>query len=243
MPIGFNDAEPQRTFEPIPDGQFCRILLQIKAGGYSYPGCEKMDEGLFRTPKNADAAVTLECELTVLEGLYQHRKFTEYWTVAGGSLDDKGKSKGWNITKTRIRAIIESNQNIRPDDVSPQATATRQINGFIELQNISFFAKIGIDPGNDYTDEATGATKTGFDKNKIDRVVTPDMVEYADLAAGKPVEPKPSSRKNKPAGATTPSAARSWGAPAQLPLDATKASSAPAQAAPAGPRPSWLNRG
>jgi hypothetical protein len=240
--FNLNDAEPQKTFEPIPDGQFARLLLQMKPGGYSYAGCEKMDEGLFRKPKEADAAVTMECELTVVSGPYKHRKFTEYWTVYGGKLDEKGHSTGWNMTKTRIRAMIESNQNIRPDDMGAQAVATRQINGFAELQNIEFFAKVGIDPGNEYIDQMTGATKMGFDKNKIDYIVTPDKPEYADLAAGKEVEPKPSGRAHKPtAAAPGAPAAKGWGADRQSSLPGT----APAQpqAQPSGPapqKPSWL---
>jgi len=246
MPIGFNDAEPQKTFEVIPDGTFCKLLLQIKPGRYTIPGGETMDNGLFREPKEAGAAVTMECEFTVLDGPYKHRKFVEYWTVSGGALDEKGHSKGWNITKTRIRAAIESNQGLRSDDQSAQAVATRQINGFAELNNLSFFAKIGVDPGEPYTDQMTGAQKMGFDKNKIDRIITADMVEYADLAAGKPVEPKPSSRARK-AAEQPAHPGRSWGGPDQanaktpeLPLNTTAA--APGGPTTTGPKPAWLNR-
>ena len=246
MAIGFNDAEPQKTFEVVPDGTFTRLLLQIKGGGFSLPANHPFhsaaDEGLFRRPKDVDAAVTMECELTVVSGRYKHRKFTEYWTVSGGAADDKGQSKGWPITKTRIRAMIESNQNIRPDDMGAQAVATRNISAFSDLQNIEFFAKIGVEPGNDYLDQMTGATKTGFDKNKIDYIVTPDKPEYADLAAGKEVEPKPSGRAHKPA-ATAPgaTATKGWGADRQavLPGTVTAQSQAQPTAAPVQ-KPSWL---
>ena len=246
MPINVNDADPQRTFEVIPDGTFAKLLLQIKPGKFTMQGSDPMDNGLFREPKEVDGAVTMECELTVLEGQYAHRKFSEYWTVAGGALDDKGHSKGWNMTKTRIRAAIESNQGIKPDDMSEQARATRQINGFAELNNVWFFAKIDVEPGNDYTDQMTGEVKHGFDKNKIGRVVTPDMVEYADLVAGKPVEAKPSRRQHKASTAAAQPAtpARSWGSqpqakPAELPL--TPAPGAPTPAT-ARPKPSWLSK-
>jgi hypothetical protein len=248
MPLDMNDAAPQKTFEVIPDGVFAKVLLQVKGGGYTLPGADAADNGLFRTPKSEGSAVTMECEFTVLEGPYAHRKFIEYWTVAGGDVDDKGHSKGWNISKTRIRAAIESNQGIKPDDMGPQAVATRRINNFSELQNLWFFAKIGVDFGNEYADPMTGAMKMGFDKNKIDRIITPDMVEYADMAAGKPVEPKPSGRQRKAAGATASAPgnapARSWGGapaaakPAELPLGPT-----PPIGGTASPKPSWLNKG
>ena len=244
--MNLNTAEPQKTFEVIPDGTFVKILLQIKAGGFNLPGAEAMDAGLFKTSKSSDA-VMLECEMTVLEGPYAHRKFTDHWTVAGGSLDEKGNSKGFNITKTRMRAAIESNQNIRPDDMGAQAVATRQINGFKELDGITFFAKIKVDPGEPYVDQATGQEKQGFDRNSLDRIVTPDMVEYADLAAGKPVEAKPrgAARIGKSPGAATPAAGRSWGSPpaAQpgLPLGQTgQSAAAAATPAPAANKPAWL---
>lgn len=247
MPIGLNDAEPQKTFEVIPDGTFVKLLLQIKPGGYTLPGGEVADAKLFRQPKSADAAVTMEIELTVMEGTYIHRKWTEYWTVAGGALDEKGHSKGWNITKTRLRAAIESNQGLRSDDASPQAVAARQINNFAELNNVWFYAKVGIDPAEPYNDPMTGEIKPGFDKNRLDRIVTADMVEYADLVAGKPVEAKPAHRRAKPAAAGEPVVpARNWGGPpqtakpAELPLggagNAQTATTAPAAT------PSWLRK-
>lgn len=246
MGFDLNSADKQRTFEPIPDGQFCKLLLQIKPNGQSFAGCEKIDEGLFKFGTTTDA-IMLECEFTVLEGPYVHRKFVEHWTVAGGALDDKGHSKGFSITKTRMRAAIESNQNIRPDDESPQAKATRQISGFKDLDGITFFAKIKEDPGQEYTDRQTGAVKMGFPQNGIDRIVTPDMAEYADLAAGKPVEPKPRSKAHigakTAAGAPAP-AARSWGAakPAELPLAQTTQAAGQPAATPAVNKPAWLRK-
>ena len=241
MAFDLNTADKQRTFEPIPDGVFAKLLMQIKPNGQSFPGCEKIDEGLFKFGTRSDA-IMLECEFTVLEGPYVHRKFVEYWTVSGGALDDKGHSKGFNITKTRMRAAIESNQNIRPDDESQQAKATRQISGFKDLDGITFYAKINEEPGQPYTDAQTGAEKMGFPQNGIDRIVTPEMAEYADLAAGKPVEPKPRAKAHigaKAAGAPAP-AARSWGAkPAELPLN--QPAQAPA-AAPAVNKPAWLRK-
>lgn len=247
MTFDLNNADKQRTFEPIPDGTFAKILMQIKPNGQSFRACEKMDEGLFKFGTNSDA-IMLECEFTVLEGPYVHRKFVEHWTVAGGALDDKGNSKGFNITKTRMRAAIESNQGIRPDDESAQAKATRQISGFKDLDGITFYAKIKEEPGQPYTDRQTGAEKMGFAQNGIDRIVTSDAAEYADLVAGRPVEPKPRANshigRTKAAEAPTP-AARSWGAakPAELPLGGgqpAQATTAPATAAVN--KPAWLRK-
>ena len=252
MNMDLNTADKQRTFDPIPDGSFCKVLLQFKPGGFTLPGCAAMDNNLFKSSQRSDA-VMLECEITVIQGPHEHRKFNEFWVVSGGNLDDKGNSKGFNITKTRMRAAIESNMGIRPDDESQQARAARQISGFSDLNNITFWAKIGVDPGEPYTDQQTGQQRVGFDKNKIDRIVTPDMAEYADLAAGKEVAPKPSGAKRisvQSAGGAPAPQARSWGdqpdAQPGLPLAAQgqPAITQPTQTAPTehAKKPAWLNR-
>lgn len=195
--LNLNDAPRQRNFDPIPDGSFVRLVMNYKAGGADLPDCDQKDKGLFKNSKSSDA-VMLECEFTVDGGPHAHRKWAEHWTVAGGNLDEKGNSKGWNMTKQRIRAMIESAANIKPDDESPDAKAGRMVPNFKELDGIPFYAKIRVEEGEDYID-AEGQTKKGFDKNLIDRIVTPDMEEYAPLVRGETVAPKPSGRSTKKA--------------------------------------------
>ena len=242
--LNLNEAEKQKNFDPIPDGTFLKLMLQFKAGGASFQGCEAADNGLFKNSKTSDA-VLLECEFTVIsKGPYEHRKWTEHMTVTGGSVDDKGNSKGGNMTRQRIRAMIESASNIRPDDESPEAKAGRMIPNYGALDEIPFYAKVRIEEGEDYTDQTTGEMKKGFDKNVIDRIVTPDMEEYAPLVRGEIVPPKPSGGRSKAkaaAGAGADAAAPRWkkdGAPA-----ATEGPHNPAPAAAGAAetnKPKWL---
>ena len=65
----------------------------------------------------------LDCEFTVVEGPYARRKFWQNFTVAGGKLDEKGQSKGWNISKSTFRAMVDSALGLDPKDESPAAKA------------------------------------------------------------------------------------------------------------------------
>jgi len=197
--LNMNEAEKQKNFDPIPDGSFVKLMLNFVGQGHSFPGCEEADKGMFKPAKDSTSdVVTLECEFTVVSpGPYEHRKWKEWWVVYGGAVDERGSSKGWNFTKQRIRAMIESASNIRPDDESAEAKATRMIPNFTELDGCPFYAKIYVEEGTPYFDVETQTEKKGFDKNLIDRIVTPDMEEYAPLVRGETVPPKPSGRGKK----------------------------------------------
>lgn len=249
MSLDMNTAEKQRNFDPLPDGSFVKLLLQFKGGGADLPGHNAPnDKGLFKNSRTSDA-VMLECEFTVMTaGPFQHRKWSEHWTVAGGAVDDKGNSKGGNMTRQRIRAMIESAAGIRPDDESPEAKAVRVIPDYATLHDCPFYAKVRVEEGEDYQDQATGENKKGFDKNVIDRIVTPDMEEYAPLVAGQPVAPKPSGRggRAKPAGDAAAGAQTGqprWKteAPSQAALPGTADAPATEAAKPVG-GPKWLNK-
>ena len=83
-----------------------------------------MDAGLLKASQSSDAKM-LDCEFTVVEGPYARRKFWQMFTVAGGKLDDKGQSKGWNISKSAFRAMIDSALGLDPKDESPAAKQKR----------------------------------------------------------------------------------------------------------------------
>jgi hypothetical protein len=204
-----NDAGEQMRFgNLIPDGAFLKVQLNFKRGGENLPNMDAADNGLFSTSKSSDA-IGIQAELTVLEPAdYAHRKIFEWWTVSGGSLDDKGISKGWNITKARLRAVLESATNTNPKDESPQAKANRQISAFSVLENCPFYAKVTVEIGND----REGGGKYP-DKNKLDYVVTPADPEYAPLRAGQKVDPKPRNAPHAPAAAK--GAAPAWSGGAQ----------------------------
>ena len=158
----FNDAD--RQFDLIPDNTIAPLIMHIKPGGQG-------DGGWLRPSQTSDAMM-LECELTVLEGPFARRKIFQYMVVSGGSLNEKGESKAGNITRSNLRAILESARNIRPDDMSPEAAQKRCCpGGYADFNGICFVAKIGIEKG-----------QNGYnDRNKIKTVITPDMEGYAPI--------------------------------------------------------------
>lgn len=246
MAIDVSDAPEQRSGELIPDGTFVKCTIHIRPGGYNMPGADQIDTNLFTASKSSDA-IMIDGEFTVLTGEYQNRKWFENMVVAGGGVDDKGVSKGWNMTKTRIRAMLDSAIGLDPKDNSDATKAKRIIGGFKHLDGIPFYAKLTIEQGGD----KPGGGKYS-DKNVIDRVVVFGDAEYADLVAGKPVAAKPrySSGSAKPSGAPAAAAAPAWGnaastgptvtaAPAAAP--SMPSASAASVTSPSSAGPSWLN--
>ena len=115
---------PSRRLPPvgelIPDGTFAKVKMTIRPGGVN--GSTPIDAGLLKASQSSDAKM-LDCEFTVVAGPYARRKFWQNFTVAGGKLDEKGQSKGWNISKSAFRAMIDSALGLDPKDESPAAKA------------------------------------------------------------------------------------------------------------------------
>jgi hypothetical protein len=239
-----NDAQPQLppVGELIPDGAFARVRMTIRPGGLN--GAIPADAGVLKASNSSDAKL-LDCEFTVVEGPYARRKFWQTFTVAGGKLDDKGQSRGWNIAKSAFRAMIDSALGLNPKDDSAAAKAKRVIQGLKQLDGIAFVARIMIEP----------ASNANYkDANKLANVVTPDEPQYAAVLRGESVPPEPVNakpRKVEAAAVTTPAwatpapeaGALPWAAetPAASPASPTAVLAAPTTApAPSG-APAWLN--
>jgi hypothetical protein len=232
--MDFNDVGEERRFgQVIPDGTFVKLVMNIRPGGANAPNQDAADNGLFRASDKSDA-IMLECELTVTwPAEYEHRKIFERLTVHGGQLDDKGASKGWNIAKQRLRAILESATGTSKKDTSAQAKANRTIANFQAFENCPFFAKLTVetDPDGKYPP-----------KNIIDYVVTADDPEYALMKAGQNPEPKPRYSSGKAAPGQGKAAAGTGPAWAAKPGESPQPTSAPAPApqAPTAPKPAWM---
>ena len=158
----YNDAD--RQFDLIPDNTVAPMIMHIKPGGQG-------DGGWLRASQNSDAMM-LECEFVVLEGPFARRKIFQFMVVSGGKQNEKGESIAGGITRSNIRAMLESARNVRPEDMSPEATQKRCCpGGWADLEGLCFVAKIGIEKG-----------QNGYnDKNKIKAVITPDMKEYMPI--------------------------------------------------------------
>jgi hypothetical protein len=254
-----NDAPPQRDNEPIPDGTFVKLVMGIRPGAFTLVDekgerlLDPMDDGLLRASNSSDASM-IDCEFTVAGGQYDTRKVFQMYTVAGGTLDEKGNSKAWSITKSTLRAIIESAIGLDPGDMSEKAKASRKFQGFKQLDGIEFYARLDVEPGQPIIDKATGQP-TGRNyppKNVIGRVLTVKDAEYAALRAGQDVAAKPKGSAPAAAGngraAAASSAQPAWAKATPSDPTLAKAMGVPASApkpAPAAPAPvkgpAWLN--
>ena len=242
MSLDFNDAEPQRSSDLIPDGSFAKIGMTIRKGGID--GDDEIDRGLLKASQSSDA-VMLDCEFTVVEGPHARRKFWQTFVVRGGKVDEQGVSIGWKISKGVFRAMMESAQGLDPADMSEAARQKRMLRGLADLHGIAFVAKIRIEPS---TNPAYG------DSNRLERVVVPNEAEWKKVMAGEVVAAAPSHRtarpsppKASPQPAWKEPATAAAAAPAQATKPAWDSSPAPQQntsptPAPSKPAgPAWLN--
>ena len=230
-----NDAQPQMmpAGEPMPDGTFAKIKMTIRPGGVD--GSVPMDKGLLKASQSSDAKM-LDCEFTVVEGPFAKRKFWQNFTVAGGKLDDKGVSKGWNISKAAFRAMVDSALGLDPQDVSEAARQKRVIQGLKQLDGIAFAGRIMIEPA---------SNPQYKDANKLANVVLPGEPQYLPTMKGEQVAPEPVNAKPRKPVDTPAQPAPAWGAPAApatapgVPW-ARQSTPTPPQPGPAA-GPDWLN--
>jgi hypothetical protein len=211
-----NDVEPINSGELLPDGSFIKVTMAIRPGGID--GYTEMDRGLLKASNAPGSDVlSLDCEFTVAEGPFARRKFWQLFTVAGGKVDDKGASIGWNISKRVFRAMIDSALGLDPEDMSEAAKAKRQLRGLADLNGISFVAKVAVEPSNDprYPDH-----------NRLDHPVLPTEKEWRAVMNGEDVPPRPSKPR---------AAGGGRGAPAAQPPAWGSAQPRPAAAAPGAP--------
>lgn len=155
----FNDAEKQRS-NMIPDGTIVPVHMTIRPGGSGDGGWLK---------RNRDGnCLMLDCEFTVTEGEYARRKFWALLTVQG---ETEGQIKAVEITRSRLRAMLESARGINPADESQDATSARRVNSYQDFDGIRFWAVAGYEP-------AKGEYK---EKNTFKAVITPDKKDWSKL--------------------------------------------------------------
>ena len=230
---------PSRRWPPvgelIPDGTFAKVAMTIRPGG-AERRARPIDAGLLKASQSSDAKM-LDCEFTVVEGPYARRKFWQNFTVAGGKVDEKGQSKGWNISKSAFRAMVDSALGLDPKDESPAAKQKRVIQGLKQLDGIVFAARIMVEPA---------SNPQYKDANKLANVVLPGEPQYAAVMRGENVPPEPVNAKPRkrrappspaPAWATPGAGSRQPAAPWARPGIASSGRHAGAAAAPAPRRP------
>src|SRR3954468_14942613 len=154
MPIDFSDAATQSGNTLIPKNTIARLHLSIRPGGHGEGGWLRMNK--------AGNALMLDCEFTVAEGEYARRKFWGLFTVDG---ETEGQQKAVEISRSNIRAILESARNVKPSDATPEAASKRRIESWGDLDGLEFIGIVGIE------EDKTGQYG---DKNKLSAPVTPD---------------------------------------------------------------------
>jgi hypothetical protein len=233
-----NDAQPQLApiGELLPDGTFAKIKMTIRPGGLN--GSTAIDAGLLKASQSSDAKM-LDCEFTVVEGPYARRKFWQNFTVAGGKLDEKGQSKGWNISKSTFRAMVDSALGLDPKDEGPAAKQKRVIQGLKQLDGIVFAARIMVEPA---------SSAQYRDQNKLANVVLPGDPQYAPTMRGETVQPDPVNAKPRKAADTPASQTPAWATQQNIPSGAPGAPGGVPWASQGGQKPqggaagpAWLN--
>lgn len=195
-----NEAAPQR--EPgvvMPDGTFVKLKAKLRKGNASVQGFSPEDAGVFTQAKDGKQTFMLDFEFEVQHGQFVRNKVFENWVVVGGEkMDEKGASVAGNITKSRIRAMLESAQGLRSDDESDGAKAKRRLPALARLDGIPFVARLSVEGG--------GPAPNGGnypDKNRIAKILTAEDPEYTTVMNGGEVPPKPlnASSVSRPAAA------------------------------------------
>jgi len=206
----FNDAEPQRAGgELIPDNTVCIVVATLRAGGHG-PG------GWLKNSRTGDSLMA-DFEFTVDGGDYDRRKFWGNFVTEGVT---EGQQKAANITRSRLRAMLESAFGVHPGDTSPDAMAKRQVVGWEGFDGLRFCAKVGIEKGG-LKDKTAGPDSERYaDKNVLKAAITPDETDY--------LNPGPQIGTMKTAGAAVQSAAKAVGGQT-------------AKAVAAASKPAWAN--
>jgi len=164
MGIDLNKAGEQRDFTPIPTGSVVRGAVRIRAGGHGEGGW------LSQAKTDKGTSLYLSVELTVTEGPHKGRKVFVNFTVEG---EAAGHKEAREISFQTLRAFIESAKGIKASDKSDAAAKARNIESWGELNGTVVTVKVGVE-----------AAKGDWPaKNTIQRVITPDEVQWAAPSA------------------------------------------------------------
>lgn len=218
----FNTADEQREFDVIPKNTLVKVRMTIKPGGYDDP--QQGWNGGYATYSEKTGAIYLECEFVVLDGPYARRKI---WSQIGLH-SERGPEWG-NMGRAFVKGLLNSAHGLDPKDMSPQAIQARCIQGFHNLDGVSFVAKVSIEKD-----------QYGEPRNVIKLAVAADHKDYDAVMNGAHVQPT-----SAPASHTSDMPMRPHSPPQtqQPPQQQTPHSATPTHAQPlpasSSSRPSW----
>jgi hypothetical protein len=189
--MDFNDANPQRVFDLIPAGTIAELHMTVRPGNAG-------ENGLLRRSRDGNSEA-LDCEFTVVRGPYAKRKVWVLFTLGGTTPNHAAAAE---ISRSRLRAILESARGIRLDDMSETAKQARQVAGLQDFDGLRFLGRIGVEPARDNYPA----------KNVLLDAVTPDRKDWhhVEQMAKQTSEPAaPAAAKAEPAKIARPAWAKS----------------------------------
>src|SRR5260370_1855495 len=157
MTLDFNTAGPQRNCGIIPADTIVTLHMTVRSGGAG-------DGGWLKRSKAGDSEA-LDCEFTVVDGEFAKRKFWTLFTVAGTT---EGQATAADVSRRRLRAMLESARGIKPDDKSDAANAARRTERWGAFDGLRFIGRIGIEP----------AKENVKAKNTLAEVIVPGRKEW-----------------------------------------------------------------
>ena len=195
MPYDYTDAPPPRDMDLIPHGTLATLVFHIRSGGVG-------EDGMLTRTKAGDAEM-LSCEFVVADGPRKGRKFWEYLIVEGTTA---GHAQAIEISRSVLKAIIDSALGLKPDDVSPQARAARTVS-YKQLEGMTFVGKIVIEKGKPKND---GTGENWPDKNILAGVITPDKRDWHPVEQPPPFNGGGGGAQAAPAETASPIARPGW---------------------------------
>ena len=172
MPYDYTDAPPPRDItELIPRDIIATFVFHIRSGGVG-------EDGMLTRTQKGDAEM-LVCEFTIADGTHRGRKIFDHLLLEGTT---SGHAQAIEISRSKLRAILDSALGFKPDDVSPQARAARTVS-LKQFEGMTFIGKIGIEKGKPKND---GTGENWPDKNILAGVITPDKRDWHPLEQSPP---------------------------------------------------------
>jgi hypothetical protein len=157
----YSNAAPAREFDLIPQNTVVTLRLHIRAGGAG-------EDGMLKRSSNGRCEM-LDVELTIVDGEFAKRKLWDHFVVEG-----EEHAKAIEISRGRIRAIIDSAYGLDPKDISPEARKART-RTYKQLDGLTFIGKIGIEKGGPKKDVPG---ESWPDKNILAAIITKDRKEW-----------------------------------------------------------------
>jgi hypothetical protein len=161
--MDFNNAVSS-SFDLIPAGSICPLIMTIRPGAVGDGGWESSSE--------KSAYSWLNCEYVVTGGPFKGRKF--WGNMMSGH--PEAENKAVSITRSSLRGILESSRGIKADDTSEDAMKARIVDSFGDFSGMEFVGKIGIEKGRDGYD----------DKNKMANAIAFGSRDYNEAGSAKP---------------------------------------------------------